>query len=560
MTINMTIIPGGKPGKVGKISIKLNDKVKVGDILAQVETGKGNKPVKALENGIITKILCEEGQEVKSKQPMFEFTPVENQSDLDVNNNEEEFNNEVKLLETELLIIGAGPGGYVAAIYAAKKGLKVTIVEKEYMGGTCLNVGCIPTKALVKSSEVCHCVKNSAIFGINTNNQINIDMPKVIEQKKQVVDKLVSGIDFLMQKNKISVIKGSASFISANKVSLKGATNYEITAKDIIIATGSKISKINIPGMDLPFCMNSTSALSSTKLPKSITIIGGGVIGMEFAFIYRNLGVEVNVVEFMDRLLTMIDKEVSQEIKSIAKDRGINIFTSSKVKKIQSSTDNQAIITFDGENGEQLVISEKVLCAIGREPNLDGLQIENAGIKLNEKKKGIAVDSFMKTNIDHIYAIGDVTNIIQLAHVASHQGITAVSSIINEPKEMDYTAVPNVIFTNPEIASVGLSEDDCKAKNIDYKVGKFNFMSNGKAITMNETKGFIKLIKDNKTNKILGGSIIGVEASSLISTITLAINNGLTDEEIRETIFAHPTTSEVIHEAAFGLGIGTLHE
>ncbi|MBK5201476.1 MAG: dihydrolipoyl dehydrogenase [Spirochaetaceae bacterium] len=561
MDINVPVITGGKKGKVGKISVKLGDLVNEGDILAQVETGKGNKPVKALESGTITKILCEEGQDVLSKQGMFELTLKEENSKTKISQespttSEKKINN----IATDLLVIGSGPGGYVAAIYAAKKGLKVTVVEKEYIGGTCLNVGCIPTKSLVKSSEICHNVKNSSLFGINTTGLIQVDMERVISQKKEVVDKLVSGVDFLMQKNNINVIKGQASFITQNKISLTGEKNYTISAKDIIIATGSVISKINIPGIDLPFVMNSTTALSSTKLPKSITIIGGGVIGMEFAFIYRNLGVEVNVVEFMDRLLTMVDKDVSKEIESIAKDKGIKIYTSSKVNKIQSSNDNQAIITFENEKGEQLLISEKVLSAIGRQPNLEGLDIEKAGVKLNNKGRGITVDENMKTNVPHVYAIGDVTNIIQLAHVASHQGTTAVSNILGETKSMDYFAVPNVIFTAPEISSVGLNEDECKIKKLDYKASKFNYMSNGKALTMNETRGFIKLIKDNKTNKIIGGTVIGTEASSLIGTITLAISNGLTDEEIRETIFAHPTTSEIIHEAAYGLGIGALHE
>ncbi|MGD6729898.1 MAG: dihydrolipoyl dehydrogenase [Pleomorphochaeta sp.] len=560
MDIIMPVIVGGKTGKVGKISAKLGDKVKKGDILAQVETGKGNKPVKALESGEITKIVCSEGEEVKSKQLMFEFLPIEDADDSALDVKEQSDKKENINLDTELLIIGSGPGGYVAAIYAAKKGLKVTIVEKDNLGGTCLNVGCIPTKSLVKSSEVCHSIKNSQLFGINTVSNAQVDMKRVIAQKKSVVDKLVYGVNFLMQKNKINVIKGNASFLSDKKVTVDGDKIYTISAKDIIVATGSKISKINIPGLDLPLVMYSTSALSCTELPKSITIIGGGVIGMEFAFIYRNLGVEVNVVEFMDRLLTMVDREVSKEIKTIADDLGINIYTSSKVKKIQKSNNNQAVITFEGEKGEQLLISDKVLSAIGREPNLDGLNIEKSGVKLNANGRGIFVDEYMKTNIDHIYAIGDVTNIIQLAHVASHQGITAVSNILGEKKKMDYSAVPNVIFTTPEISSVGLNEDQCKEKNIDYKVSKFNFRSNGKALTMNETRGFIKLLKDNKTNKIIGGTIIGAEASSLISTITIAISKGLTDEEIRETIFAHPTTAEVIHEAAFGLGIGALHE
>jgi dihydrolipoamide dehydrogenase len=561
--IKMSTITGGKTGTIGKLNIKTGDKVKEGDILVQVETGKGNRAVKATKNGLITKILCEEGQEVVSDQELFELEPLENMNSSEQINNskaEENSQKDLKSLSAQLLIIGAGPGGYVAAIDAAKRGLQVIIIEKENLGGTCLNVGCIPTKALVKSSEICHNIKESSLFGINTTGEIEVDMKRVISRKQEVVDKLVSGVDYLMNKNNITVIYGNASFISESEVLITGKENYKITAKDIIIATGSKISNINIPGLDLPLVMNSTTALSCTELPKSITIIGGGVIGMEFAFIYRNLGVEVHVVEFMDRLLTMVDKEVSEEIKNIAVDLGIDIYTSSKVIKVQRANNGQAIVTYQSKEVEKLLISDKVLVAIGREPNLDKLGIEKSGVKLNNKGRGINVDEYMRTNIDHIYAIGDVTNIIQLAHVASHQGITAVDNILGENKAMNYSAVPNVIFTTPEIASVGLNEAECNEKGLDFSKSKFNFVSNGKALTMSETRGFIKLIKDNKTNKILGGTIIGVEASSLISAITLAITNGITDEKIRETIFAHPTTAEVIHEAAFGLGIGSLHE
>lgn len=563
MEIYMSVIPGGKSGKVGKLAVKTGDKVGEGDVLVQVETGKGNKPVKATGAGIITKILCDEGGEVVSNQVMFELEPAENNSETEKSlgtQTQENTEKDIKNIDTELLIIGAGPGGYVAAINASKRGLKVTIIEKEYMGGTCLNVGCIPTKALVKSSEICHNVKEASHFGINVCKDINVDMKRVIGRKKEVVDKLVSGVEYLMDKNKINVIRGSASFICEKQVAVKGKDNYIITAKDIIIATGSKISNVNIPGIDLPFVLNSTTALSCTDLPNSCTIIGGGVIGMEFAFIYRNLGVEVTVVEFMDRLLTMVDKEISEEIKKIAKDVGINVYTSAKVSKIQKANNGQAIITYENKDGENLIISDKVLVAIGRQPNLDGLDIEKSGVKLNDKGRGIAVDKYMRTNVEHIYAIGDVTNIIQLAHVASHQGITAIDNILGKEKAMSYAAVPNVIFTSPEIASVGLTEDECKEKGFDVSVGKFEFMSNGKALTMDEPRGFIKLIKHNETNKIIGGTIIGAEASTLISTVTLAIANGLTDEEIRETIFAHPTTAEIIHEAAYGLGIGTLHQ
>jgi dihydrolipoamide dehydrogenase len=560
MQISMSIIPGGKKGKAGKPDVQIGDQVAVGDSLVQVETGKGNRTIEAKEAGVISKILFHEGDNIESNQVLFEIDiPAADQADESMAQHSADAV-QVQEMHTDLLVIGAGPGGYVAALYAAKKGQQVTIIEKEELGGTCLNVGCIPTKALVKSSEICHSVKYSSYFGIHTGDQLQVDMKQIIRRKDEVKEKLVSGVGFLMEKNKIQIVRGHASFLSANQVHVAGDRNYLLTAKNMIIATGSKISKVPIPGIDLPFVMNSTEALSCEALPKSITIIGGGVIGMEFAFIYRNLGVDVHVVEFMDRLLTMLDRDLSAEIKHMAQQAGINVHTGSKVSRIQQADAGEAIVTYEDAKGEHLLVSEKVLVAIGREPNLDGLDIEKAGIRLQDKGKGIAVDHQMRTNVEHVYAIGDVTNILQLAHVASHQGITAVDTLLGENSSMHYTAVPNVIFTSPEIASVGLLEDECNQRGMDITVSKVAFESNGKALTMNEPEGFVKLIRDNDSGKIVGGAIIGPDASSLISTLTLAIANELSEAQITQTIFAHPTTGEVIHEAALGLGIGALHQ
>lgn len=558
MEIKMSIIPGGKLGKVGKISVKQGEFVKNGAVLTQVETSKGNRSIKATVDGVVQKILFDEGAEVCSNAVMFIIEEDTVQQTADENHLAEKA--ELQHINTDLLVIGGGPGGYVAAIYAAKNGLKVTLAEKAELGGTCLNVGCIPTKALVKSAEICRNIYESKHFGINIDGVATVDMTRVIERKNEVCSRLVDGIDYLMKKNNINHIKGSASFVSPTEVKIEGETEYLVSAKDVIVATGSKISNINIPGIDLPVVMNSTSALSCNQLPKSITIIGGGVIGMEFAFIYKNFGAEVHVIEFMDRLLTMVDPDISQEIYDIATEAGIKVNTSSKVVKIQSSTDGSAVVTYQNEDGEHLVVSEKVLVAIGREPNLDGLMIDKTDAELNERGRGIKVDAHMRTNVEHLYAIGDVTNIIQLAHVASHQGIVAVKNILGKNAEMDYSAVPNVIFTSPEIASVGKNENECKANNVGYTVSRFDFAGNGKALTMNEPRGYIKLIKENATQKIIGGSIIGADASALISVLTLAIQNGLGEEEIAHTIFPHPTTSEVIHEAAMGFGLGALHQ
>ena len=561
MEIKLETISGhSKTSKIGKINVQVGDEVKTNDILLQLETNKGNSPFKAKGNFKIEEIKVSEGDEVKVGDILFIVS-----GEIKTNNKPkvDYFGNMLKGkkedVKADLLVIGGGPGGYVAALYAAKKGLNTVLVEREKLGGTCLNVGCIPTKALVKSSEVYKDTLLGEEFGFEIEN-IKVNMNKVIDRKDKIRENLVSGIDYLLSKNNVRVIKGDASFLDDKIIVAKrGKDEYKIEAKNIIVATGSKISKINIKGIDLPFVLNSKSALDNKNLPKSITIIGGGVIGMEFAFIYSNFGVKVNVVEYMDRLLTMVDDDISEEIKNIAKLNGINIYTSSKVTKIEESENGDAIVFFENEGKEKYLISENVLVAIGREPNMDGLNIEKAGIELNERGKGIKVDNTLKTNVPGIYAVGDVNNKMQLAHVASHQGIIAVDNILSEDKEMKYDCVPNVIFTAPEIASVGLTERECIEKKINIKVSKFPFSANGKALTMGESRGFIKIIKDIDNNKIVGASLIGADASSLISTLTVIIKNNIKDKDIADTIFAHPTTGEVIHEAALGLSIGALH-
>lgn len=561
MEIKLETISGhSKTSKIGKINVQVGDEVKTNDILLQLETNKGNSPFKAKGNFKIEEIKVSEGDEVKVGDILFIVS-----GEIKTNNKPkvDYFGNMLKGkkedVKADLLVIGGGPGGYVAALYAAKKGLNTVLVEREKLGGTCLNVGCIPTKALVKSSEVYKDTLLGEEFGFEIEN-IKVNMNKVIDRKDKIRENLVSGIDYLLSKNNVRVIKGDASFLDDKIIVAKrGKDEYKIEAKNIIVATGSKISKINIKGIDLPFVLNSKSALDNKNLPKSITIIGGGVIGMEFAFIYSNFGVKVNLVEYMDRLLTMVDDDISEEIKNIAKLNGINIYTSSKVTKIEESENGDAIVFFENEGKEKYLISENVLVAIGREPNMDGLNIEKAGIELNERGKGIKVDNTLKTNVPGIYAVGDVNNKMQLAHVASHQGIIAVDNILSEDKEMKYDCVPNVIFTAPEIASVGLTERECIEKKINIKVSKFPFSANGKALTMGESRGFIKIIKDMNNNKIVGASLIGADASSLISTLTVIIKNNIKDKDIADTIFAHPTTGEVIHEAALGLSIGALH-
>ncbi|MBQ3394015.1 MAG: dihydrolipoyl dehydrogenase [Oscillospiraceae bacterium] len=548
----------GKDEKVTVTRIHKNvgDAVKLGEAFASVEAGKGASKIYCLKDGILEEIKIKVGDKIMMDDVVALFSegtaeqavpaPVDKTEPADMDTK-----------KADVLVIGGGPGGYVAAIYAAQNGKKVIIAEKEKLGGTCLNVGCIPTKSFVKSSEVYSESLRGDEFGIKIAGAVP-DMKGIVAHKERVVDKLVSGVEFLMKKNSIEVARGTASFIDEKTVEITGFG--KVAAEDIIIATGSSVSKSNIPGLDLPVVMNSTDALSNDVLPESVTIIGGGVIGMEFAFIYANLGVKVRVVEFMVRVLTMIDNDVSAEIMKIAKEKGITISTSSRVTKVRQAENGSAVVFFEKDGTEHMAVSEKVLFAIGRSPNMDGLNLEATGIELNDRGRGIKVDGHMRTNREHIYAIGDVTNIIQLAHVASEQGIVAVDNILGKDRLMDYSAVPNVVFTDPEIASVGITEDEAKAKGIDYSVARFDFAGNGKAVSMGRTEGFVKLIKDNSEDRLLGGTIIGPDARSLINVITLAIQNKMKVEAIADTIFPHPTTGEAVHEAVLGLGLGSIHQ
>lgn len=544
--VKMIMIPANKIGKLVSYEVKIGAVVLKDQPICSVEAGKGVRVIKSPIDGVVTSLEVEEGSQVVTSQSLIKI------KEQIIDKKEDENH-------TELLIIGAGPGGYVAALYAAKKGMKVTLVEKNKLGGTCLNVGCIPTKALVKSSEVVYEVKHSKIFGVDASLN-KIDMHQVIAHKNQVVTNLVNGIAGLMDKNNIHVLNGEASFLDSHTCLIKEENEEkEISFDKAIIATGGKISKIAIPGIDEDFILNSTTALSLEELPNSISIIGGGVIGMEFAFIYSHFGVKVNVIEYMDHLLGNIDEEAREFMLKKAQEEGINVFLKSKVVGFEKE-EKLAKVVFEQDGILQNLLTDKVLVAIGRQAEFQSLNLDKAGVLLNATKRGIEVDEQMRTNVEHIFAIGDVTNKIQLAHVASHQGLVAVDAILGIKAKMHYDVVPSVIFTDPEVASVGYSAKEAKDLNINIKESRFSFASNGKALTMEKGEGFIKLVKDIDHNRLIGATIVGADASNLIATLTVAIKNNLSEKELISTIFAHPTTSEVIHEACLGLDIGSLHE
>nr|WP_323754993.1 NAD(P)/FAD-dependent oxidoreductase [Streptococcus parauberis] len=346
-----------------------------------------------------------------------------------------------------------------------------------------------------------------------------------------------------------------------NNTSVKIDSEQEtiVTFEDCIIATGSVVAIPNIPGIDSKHILTSTEALDNRELPRSMVIVGGGVIGLEFAFLYAQLGVSVTVIEFMDALLANMDAEISKTILDIAREKGIKVYLESKVSAFSEAVDGQVITHFQEKGKEQFAISEKVLVAVGRKPNIEELALEKTDVTLNEKTRGILVDNHMKTVVDHIYAVGDVNNMIQLAHAASKQGMIAVENILGMASEFTITNTPSVVFTSPEIASVGLSEEATKAVGIDYKVGYAHFEANGKSLTLNQTQGFVKIIKD-QTDTVIGASVIGPDASTLIATLTTYVTNKMKLDEIEQIIFAHPTTAEVIHEASLDLGLGAFHE
>ncbi|MCB2300995.1 dihydrolipoyl dehydrogenase [Clostridium tagluense] len=550
--------------KITKILKKVGDHVKVNDGIFEVESGKGVSTVTSKVQGIIESINVEEGDSVNVDKVLAQINGE--QAAKTGNTNPKTFNYFQNLIkpaklgmESDITIIGGGPGGYVAAIQAAKLGAKVILIEKEKLGGTCLNWGCIPTKTLVRSAQVFDTLKRAEEFGCYAEN-IGIKMEKVIDRKNKVVAELVQGIQYLMNKNSIKVINGTAEIIDKETILAK-STTQEITVKtkNIIIATGSKSSVVPIVGIENKNVIDSNDALSLMEVPKKLVIVGGGVIGMEFAYIYASFGAEVSVVEFMDQCLISCDDDICEENKKSAAKKGIKLYTTAKVEEICEAENNECIVHFIQDDKDKYISANKVLLSVGRTPYIEGIGLERAGIELNNNKKGIKVNSKMQTNVSNIYAIGDVTNIILLAHAASHQGVVAAKNIMGKPCDMDYTAVPSAIFTEPEIAMVGIGEKMAKLQGIEVEVGKFSFSANGKALSYGESDGFIKIIRDKNTQRLIGASIVGLHATDLIAELTLAIKNNLSAEAITETIHAHPTTAEVIHEAALSLEGGAIH-
>ncbi|WP_202710748.1 dihydrolipoyl dehydrogenase [Sporosalibacterium faouarense] len=459
-------------------------------------------------------------------------------------------------MNRDIVIIGGGPGGYVAAIRGAQLGYNVTLIEKHKIGGTCLNYGCIPTKALYRNAEILNTLKNIDEYGISVDNY-SFDIEKIQSRKAEVVNQLVTGIEQLLNSNNIEVIEGTASFLDKNtlKVIKTDGNEEQISAKNIVIATGSKAFLPNIEGIDLDGVYTSKELLDFEEVPKRLVVAGGGVIGMEMAGIFNSLGSEVSVIHSRKYLLKQIDKDVSKRFASYIKKQGTKVITSSRISKIEKAELGLKVY-FTDKKGEKHLDADAVLISTGRRPVVDGLNLESIGIEYDDR--GIKVDNNFMTNVEGIYAIGDVNGQMMLAHVASHQGITAVDNIAGLPNEVNYDVVPNCIFVFPEIAASGITEDMAKENEIECKASKFLFRANGKALALGEPEGFVKVISD-MDDKIIGVQIMGPHASDLIHEGTLAINKELSVTDISHTIHAHPTLSEAFMEATMGLNDTAIH-
>ena len=456
----------------------------------------------------------------------------------------------------KIAVLGAGPGGYVAAIKAAQLGASVTVIEDTEVGGTCLNRGCIPTKALIASAEVLDKAKNIHDFGIELNGDVIPNIQKILERKNKIVNIQVKGIRGLFKSWGIKILDGKGFIVSTNKitVALKDGGAEEVETDKIIIATGSRPAQIPIFPFDGEKILSSDDALNLNNIPRSLLIIGAGVIGCEFAFIYREFGSEVTMVEMMPRAVSTEDEEISEILEKELKKKKIKLITNIKVEKVEVKESSVQAFLSDG----RAIEAEKVLVSIGRAINSKDIGLENIGVKTGQRGE-IIVNNKMETSIKGVYAVGDVTGGIMLAHMASKEGMIAAENAVGGDAVINRSVVPAAIFTSPEIASVGLGEKQALDKGYRIKIGRFQFRALGKAHAMGEISGLIKIIADEQNDKILGAHIIGPHASDLIHEIALAVNKGLTVKDIADTIHAHPTLSEGIMEAAEDVHDSAIH-
>ena len=460
----------------------------------------------------------------------------------------------------DLVVIGSGPGGYICAIRAAQLGLKTACIEFEAaLGGTCLNVGCIPSKALLQSSEYFHHTNHDLEKHGVVTKSVTLDLPTMMKRKETIVSGMNKGIEGLFKKNKVTWLKGRGSFVKAGEIKITGPDGAEtkVTTKNTVIATGSKPIEIPPAKYDRKLIVSSTGALKFEEVPKHLIVIGGGVIGLEMGSVWLRLGAKVTVIEAMDKILGGMDGELAKAMQKLLEKQGMEFHINTKlVETVVGKKDVKAICDKNGEKVE--IKGDKMLVAVGRKANTEGLNAEAIGLKL-EKNGKVAVDKHYKTNVPDVYAIGDVISGPMLAHKAEEEGVAIAEMLANLPGHVNYDAIPGVVYTWPEVASVGLTEEQCKEMNLTVKVGKFPFIANARAKAFGNTDGFAKIIADARTDKILGAHIIGPNASELIAEMAVAIEFGASAEDIARSCHAHPTLSEVVKEAALAVDKRTLN-
>tara|TARA_Y100001970_G_scaffold172605_1_gene210945 strand:- start:687 stop:2087 length:1401 start_codon:yes stop_codon:yes gene_type:complete len=460
----------------------------------------------------------------------------------------------------QAVVIGGGPGGYVCSIRLAQLGLKTACIESRgSLGGTCLNVGCIPSKSLLNLSEEFYKVQNLSNKGIEIEG-VKLNLSKMMKSKDKAVTILTKGVEFLLKKNKVTYFKGTGRFKSKSEIFIKDDKNIEslIKADNIIIATGSV--PVSLPGIefDEKIIVSSTGALKLEQVPKKMVVVGGGYIGLEMGSVWSRLGAEVHVVEFLDHITPGMDKEISNEFMKILKKQGINFHMQHKVEKIKKNKLGAVISTTDKNGHKKDFECDVVLISVGRKPNTAGLNVEKAEISLDEKKR-IKTDKNFKTNQSNIYAIGDVIDGPMLAHKAEDEGIAVAENIAGQSGHVNYDTIPGVIYTTPEVASIGKTEEQLKKSKIKYKIGKFSFMANSRAKAIDDAEGFVKILADENTDKVLGAHLIGPHAGELIAEIGVAMEFGASSEDIARTCHAHPTFSEAVKEAALSVDKRAIH-
>ena len=459
------------------------------------------------------------------------------------------------LADFDVVVLGAGPGGYVAAIRAAQLGLKTAIIEKDSVGGVCLNWGCIPSKSLLRNAEVLNLVNNAEEFGITFEN-LTYDFSKAISRSREVVDKLTSGVQYLLNKNQVELIEGTGKLTEPHEIEIL-ENNRKFTSDNIIIATGARQRDIDSMPIDHHIVINSRDALSMSEIPDDITIIGAGATGVEFAHIYRSYGAKVTLVEMMDRIIPNEDSEISDSLRKSFAEREIDIKGGVAVKSIQASN-GTALVTLIANGEEHLITSDKVLVAVGVQPNTDGIGLEGAGITTD--KGFISIGENMETNVSGVYAIGDVTGKMLLAHVATAQAVTAVEYIAGlNPAPIDYHLLPRAIYCEPQVASFGMTEAQARNHGIEIQIGRFPCSASGKAVALGHTEGIIKLVIDPEIGEILGAHMIGPEVTELLAELSMTKLLEGTTTELGWLVHPHPTISETLKEAALDSNGEAIH-